>query len=88
MPVLVGELVDIALQVLRLILRWVPLFNSLRMGVAQNEFAAFRRCAQALRTGTSIAPIPSTVQCITSPASTGPTPSGVPVMMTSPGCRV
>ena len=39
----------------------------------------------AARTGTSIAPIPSISQRMTSPGCTGPTPSGVPVMITSPG---
>ena len=39
----------------------------------------------AARTATSIAPMPSISQRITSPGLTGPTPSGVPVMITSPG---
>ena len=44
-----------------------------------------RDSAQAARTATSIVPIPSISQCMTSPGTTGPTPSGVPVMITSPG---
>ena len=39
----------------------------------------------AARTATSIAPMPSISQRMTSPGVTGPTPSGVPVMITSPG---
>ena len=39
----------------------------------------------AARTATSIAPMPSISQRMTSPGWTGPTPSGVPVMITSPG---
>ena len=39
-------------------------------------------------TGFRSVPTPSTVTSITSPAKTGPTPSGVPVAMTSPGSKV
>jgi hypothetical protein len=45
----------------------------------------FGRPVQALRTFTLISPTRSIVQRITSPSLTGPTPSGVPVMITSPG---
>src|SRR5580658_10935774 len=37
---------------------------------------------------TSIEPRPSTLPTSTSPATTGPTPAGVPLMMTWPGIRV
>ena len=44
--------------------------------------------AQVPRTCTTISPIPSTRACMTSPGTMGPTPSGVPVIKTSPGSRV
>jgi hypothetical protein len=37
---------------------------------------------------TRIVPIPSICAVITSPGFTGPTPCGVPVRITSPGCSV
>ena len=42
----------------------------------------------AAATRMSKAPMPSISACIRSPGTTGPTPSGVPVRMMSPGCRV
>src|SRR5690606_12540068 len=42
----------------------------------------------ASRTGLRSVPIPVTSTSMTSPATTGPTPAGVPVMITSPGSKV
>ena len=50
---------------------------------AQESFGA-----HAARTEISMWPILSAQQCITSPGWTGPTPSGVPVIITSPGYSV
>ena len=47
-----------------------------------------RRAAHQARTAMLSVPISGTVSAIVSPGTTGATPSGVPVMMRSPGCRV
>ncbi|MPM48803.1 hypothetical protein SDC9_95530 [bioreactor metagenome] len=53
------------------------------------EVASVRHAqASAATTLTRMSPMASMVACITSPGTTGPTPSQVPVMMTSPGYSV
>lgn len=54
----------------------------------RSSFSAISSQTQAARTFTVICPIPAISQTITSPGTTGPTPSGVPVMMMSPGWSV
>ena len=54
----------------------------------QHRLPPFGHVVYCAATRMSKAPMPSISACIRSPGTTGPTPSGVPVRMMSPGCKV
>lgn len=60
---------------------------TLATGPRRSEAFTFRSCYEA-RTVASSAPMPPTVMRSRSPATSGPTPSGVPVSTMSPGSSV
>jgi hypothetical protein len=73
---------------MRLVTACASLLHQIASRIAFESAAASQPHGISATTGLLSSPTPSTQMSTVSPGTTGPTPDGVPVRITSPGCSV
>ena len=75
-------------QLALLVMLLQPLFAAAQLGEPFTFLEALDRIHQPAMQGLESVPTPSSLTIMRSPGVSGPTPDGVPVVMTSPGLSV